>query len=219
MSGYYLIIIVSIVLGLAVSGLVNGRMKANKRVAVSTGLTGRQAALQMLADNGVTNVSVVQGREGQDHFDPRTNTIALSPSNYNSTSLTASATAYHEAGHALQYATKYNPLFIRSAMAGPVTLCSNLWIFILMIGIATQATGLTLLACAIYAFVVLFQLITLPVEFNASARALNYCKSIGFRSSELTRSSQLLRACALTYVVAALTAILQLVWIFLQSER
>lgn len=219
MYSYYLIVILSLVLGMAVSSMVNGRMKKYRRIGVSTGLTGREAALKMLYDNGVNNVSVVQGREGMDHFDPRTNTIALSPSNFNSRSLTATATAYHEAGHALQYATNYRPLFIRSSMAGTVNFCSNAWIFVFLIGVSAQLSGLTMLACLIYAFVVFFQVVTLPVEFNASSRALSYAKSLGMSSNELSCSKKLLTACALTYVVAALTAIIQLIWIYMQADR
>ena len=219
MHGYYSVVIISLLLGLLASALVNSRMRKYSRIASSLGMTGEQIAYKMLSDNGVSDVRVLRGREGQDHFDPRSNTISLSPSNFNSTSLTAVATACHEAGHALQYAKNYKPLFIRASLVPAVNFCSNAWIFIFLIGVFANIAGATMLACAIYAVVVLFQVITLPVEFNASSRGLDYMRSLGLSSGELSASSKLLRACALTYVVAAVASAIQLLWIFSSSER
>ena len=219
MYSYYFIVFLSMALGLGAYAVVRGRMRKYSRIGVSTEMTGREAALKMLSDNGVTNVSVHRGAEGQDHFDPRTNSISLSPSNYDSPSLTATATACHEAGHALQFAQNYRPLFIRASLVPAVNFCSNAWFFVFFIGVVMQAAGLTMLACIIYAVVVLFQVVTLPVEFNASSRALKYMQATGFTGNELKASSRLLRACAMTYVVAALMAAVQLLWIMASSSR
>lgn len=219
MVGYYSVVIISLILGFAASGLVKSRFRKYSNVPISTGLTGREAALKMLSDNGVTDVSVHCGREGEDHFDPRSNSISLSPSNYNKASLTATATACHEAGHALQYAQNYRPLFVRASLVPAVNICSNAWLFVFMIGVAMHAAGLTMLACLIYAVVVLFQVVTLPVEFNASSRALKYMTNIGVQGKELSASRSVLRACALTYVVAAVASAIQLIWLISSSER
>ena len=219
MYSYYFIVFLSMALGLGAYAVVRGRMRKYSRIGVSTEMTGREAALKMLSDNGVTNVSVHRGAEGQDHFDPRTNSISLSPSNYDSPSLTATATACHEAGHALQFAQNYRPLFIRASLVPAVNFCSNAWFFVFFIGVVMQLAGLTFLACIIYTVVVLFQVVTLPVEFNASSRALKYMQATGFTGNELKASSRLLRACAMTYVVAALMAAVQLLWIMASSSR
>ena len=219
MFGYYTVVAISLILGFGASALVKGRLSKYSKIGISTGLTGREAALRMLSDSGVTNVTVNCGSEGEDHFDPRTNSISLSPSNYNVASITATATACHEAGHALQYAQNYRPLFLRASLVPAVNLCSNAWIIVFMIGVFMQVAGLTLIACLIYAVVVLFQLVTLPVEFNASRRALNYMKTFGVQGSELAASKKVLSACALTYVVAALASAIQLLWLIGSSSN
>lgn len=219
MYSYYAVVFISLVLGFGASALVNSRMKRFSKIGASSQLTGEQIAYKMLSDNGVNDVRVLEGAEGQDHFDPRSNTISLSPSNFRSTSLTANATACHEAGHALQYAKNYRPLFVRASMVPVVNFCSNAWIFIFLIGVFANIAGATMLACAIYGIVVLFQLVTLPVEFNASARGLDYLRSQSLSANEMSASSKLLRACALTYVVAAVASAIQLIWIFASSDR
>lgn len=219
MISYYAVVAISLLLGVGASALVKGRMRKYAHIGVSTEMTGREAALKMLSDNGVTNVSVHRGAEGQDHFDPRSNSISLSPSNYDNPSLTATATACHEAGHALQFAQNYRPLFVRASLVPAVNFCSNAWFFVFIIGVGMQLAGLTFLACIIYAVVVLFQLVTLPVEFNASSRALKYMQATGFSGNELAASKKLLSACALTYVVAALASAIQLLWLLASSDR
>lgn len=219
MVGYYAVVAISLILGFAASGLVKSRLKKYSNIGISTGLTGREAALKMLSDNGVTDVSVHRGREGEDHFDPRSNSISLSPSNYDVASITAAATACHEAGHAFQFAQNYRPLFVRASLVPAVNLCSNAWLFVFIIGVGMHVAGLTMLACVIYAVVVLFQVVTLPVEFNASSRALKYMANIGVQGNELAASRSVLRACALTYVVAAVASAIQLLWLISSSER
>ena len=218
MISYYLVVLISLVLGLCASGVVKRRMRKYSRIGVSTGLTGKEMALKMLQDIGVTNVTINCGADGEDHFDPRSNSISLSPSNYEVASLTAVATACHEAGHALQYAKNYRPLFVRASLVPAVNFCSNAWIWVFLIGVIAQMAGLTMLACIIYAVVVLFQVVTLPVEFNASSRAMTYMRTIGLTANEQKASAKLLRACAMTYVVAAVASAIQLLWILLSSR-
>lgn len=210
---YWMLIIVTLVIGLAASGYVNSQLKKYAKVPSSSGITGAQAAERMLRDNGVVGVQVMCGAEGQDHFDPRTNSISLSPSVYNRSTVTAYATACHEVGHACQFAEGYAPLKARSAMWPVVNLASNAWIFVLLAGIFLVMNQLIDIAIIMYAIVVLFQLVTLPVEFNASHRAMNYMKSINLPEGEVAGSFSVLRACALTYVAAALASLLQLVYL------
>ena len=208
-----MLIIVTLVIGMAASGYVNSQLKKYSKVPSQSGLTGAQAAAKMLRDNGVMGVSVTRGAEGQDHFDPRTNSIALSPSVYDHSTVTAYATACHEVGHACQFAQGYAPLKVRSAIVPAVNLASNAWIFVLLIGIFLNIVGFVTLAIIMYAAVVVFQLVTLPVEFNASHRAMDYMKAIGLPEGEVAGSFSVLRACALTYVAAALASLLQLVYL------
>ena len=208
-----MLIIVTLVIGLAASGYVKSQLKKHSNVASQSGLTGAQAAQKMLRDNGVMGVTVHRGAEGQDHFDPRSNSISLSPSVYDHSTVTAYATACHEVGHACQYAQGYAPLKIRSAIVPAVNLASNAWVFVLIGGIILNMAGLIDVAIILYAAVVLFQLVTLPVEFNASHRAMDYMKSIGLPEGEVAGSLSVLRACALTYVAAALASLLQLVYL------
>lgn len=211
--GYWTLIIVTLIIGLAASGYVNSQLKKYQKVPSSSGITGREAAERMLAANGVTGVKITRGNEGQDHFDPRTNSISLSPSVYDHSSVTAYATACHEVGHACQFAQGYSPLRIRSAIWPVANFASNAWIFILLIGVMLNVMGLVDLAIIMYACVFLFQVVTLPVEFNASHRAMDYMKAIGMPQAETAGSFSVLRACALTYVAAALASLLQLVYL------
>lgn len=212
-----------IILTLAIGGIatwrVNSALKKYSKVPSSRGVTGAEMAYMMLSAHGVSGVRVYSGAEGQDHFDPRNNTISLSPSVYNGRSITAVATACHEVGHACQFAQGYAPMKIRGALVPAVNLASNAWIFLLMIGIFLYINEFITLAIIMYAAVVLFQLITLPVEFNASKRAMNYLSYSGGAQAELSGSSKVLRACAFTYVAAALTSILQLLWLLGQRQE
>lgn len=210
---YWFLIIITLALGMGASGYVSSQLKKYSKVRSSTGLTGAQAAERMLRANGVTGVVVQPGNEGQDHFDPRTNSISLSPSVYGQSTVTAYATACHEVGHACQFAQGYMPLQLRTAIWPVANLASNAWMFILFAGIMFNMLQLVDIAIVCYAAVVLFQLITLPVEFNASHRAMDYMKGIGLPEAEVAGSFSVLRACALTYVAAALASLLQLVYL------
>lgn len=210
---YWVLVIVTLIMGLGASVYVNSQLKKYQKVPSASGITGREAAERMLAANGVTGVQIMRGAEGHDHFDPRSNSISLSPSVYDNSTVTAYATACHEVGHACQFAQGYTPLRIRTAIWPVANFASNAWIFVLLIGIFLVMNSLIDVAIIMYACVVLFQLVTLPVEFNASSRALNYMKSIGLPEGEVAGSTSVLRACALTYVAAALASLLQLLYL------
>lgn len=210
---YLALIVVTLAIGLGAQAYVKGKLTKYSTVQNSRGITGAQAGQQMLAYYGITGVVIKPGGAGQDFFDPRTNSITLSPEAYGTTSITALATACHEVGHACQYAFDYTPMKIRHAIVPVANAASNAWIFLLMIGIFMNLVGLVWAAIIMYAVVVLFQLATLPVEFNASRRAMAYMQSIGLPQGEQKGSFDVLRACALTYLAAALTSILQLLWL------
>lgn len=212
------LVILTLLIGFGAQFYVNHKLKKYSHVSISNSLTGAEAARQMLSYYGIHNVSVQRGGAGQDFFDPRTNSITLSPEAYNGRTVTATATACHEVGHACQYAQDYSPMKIRTAIVPAVNLASNAWFFLFFIGLILNIAGLVWLAIIMYAVVVVFQLATLPVEFNASRRAMAYMGSIGLPAQERKGAFDVLRACALTYLAAALTSILQLLWL-LSSNR
>lgn len=213
MSLYWLLIIVTLGIGMAASGYVKSQLRKYATVPSSFGLTGAQMAERMLAAHGVSGVRIYRGKEGADHFDPRTNSISLSPSVYDYASVTAVATACHEVGHACQFAQKYLPLQIRSAFVPAANAASNVWMIVLFAGLLIGTMGLVNFAIVLYGFVVLFQVVTLPVEFNASHRAMDYLKASGLPEAEVAGSFSVLRACALTYVAAALASVLNLLYL------
>ena len=208
-NGYLLLIVVTLAIGGLATWYVNSQLKKYTHVPISTGLTGAEAARRMLMYYGIGDVEVHRGGPGQDFFDPRTNSVTLSPDAY---------AGRHEVGHACQYAQGYAPMKIRGALVPVVNLASNAWIFLLMMGIFLNIAGLTTAAIVMYAAVVIFQLVTLPVEFNASQRAMAYMNTTGLPQAEQAGSFNVLRACALTYVAAALTSILQLLWLLGQRR-
>ena len=211
-SSYLMLIVVTLVIGMGAQWYVNHKLKTYSHVANSTGLTGAEAARQMLSYYGISNVQVFRGGPGQDYFDPRSNSVTLSPEAFDGRTITATATA-------CQYAQDYTPMKIRGAIVPAVNLASNAWIFLLMAGIVLNIAGLTTAAIIMYAVVVLFQLVTLPVEFNASQRAMAYMGQIGLPAQERKGAFDVLRACAFTYLAAALTSILQLLWLLGQRQE
>lgn len=216
---YLALILITLAIGMGASWYVKHMLNKYQSVPISNGLCGAQAAQQMLSYYGIHNVSVRRGGKDQDFFDPKTNTITLSDEAFSNRSITATATACHEAGHACQYAQNYMPMKVRGAIVPVANFASNIWIFILIIGIFLVIVQLIWVAIILYAAVVVFQLVTLPVEFNASRRAMTYMETIGIAENERKASFGILRACALTYVAAALTSILQLLWLLGRQQR
>ena len=140
---YLSLIVVTMVIGMGASWYVNRQINKYLHVPASTRVTGAQMAEMMLAANGVHGVQVYRGGPQQDHFDPRNNSITLDPDAFGGTSITAIATACHEAGHAIQFAQGYAPMKIRGALVPAVNFASNAWVFLLMFGIFMQLSGLT----------------------------------------------------------------------------
>lgn len=208
---YLSLIIVTMILGFGTQWYINHSYKKFAQVDSGTHMTGAQIARKMLDDNGLHHVQVncVAGTL-TDHYDPRTQTVSLSEDIYSSTSVSAAAVACHECGHAVQHATGYLPMSVRSALVPVANFGSSAWLVLLVIGIALNSLNLILLACIVYGFAVLFQVVTLPVEFNASRRGLAYANNtLGLAGSG---AKTVLTAAALTYVAAALTSIMQLLY-------
>lgn len=178
----------------------------------STQLTGVQVARQILDENGLNDVTIeeVQG-ELTDHYDPRSKTVRLSRNNYHGTSMAAAAVAAHEVGHAMQHAEEYGFLNFRTSLVPLASFGSSASLYLILAGIFLDLTNLLLVGIIFMAFAVLFQLVTLPVEFNASSRAMDQLVATGIITNNEERDTKkVLDAAALTYVAAALVAVLEL---------
>ena len=209
----YILIIIAAIISLIAQWRVNSAFSKYSRVASMSGMTGAQAARMILQSNGINDVSV-QRISGKltDHYNPSTKVLNLSESVYGSTSVAAIGVAAHECGHAIQHARGYFPLSLRTALVPVANIGSQLsWVFIIVGAILSFNQTLITIGIIMFSAAVLFQLVTLPVEFNASARALEQLVSNGILyRDEVSQTRKVLSAAALTYVAAAATAILQL---------
>ena len=209
----YILIIIAAIISLIAQWRVNSAFSKYSRVASMSGMTGAQAARMILQSNGINDVSV-QRISGKltDHYNPSTKVLNLSESVYGSTSVAAIGVAAHECGHAIQHARGYFPLSLRTALVPVANIGSQLsWVFIIVGAILSFNQTLITIGIIMFSAAVLFQLVTLPVEFNASARALEQLESNGILyRDEVSQKRKVLSAAALTYVAAAATAILQL---------
>ena len=181
-------------------------------VASQRGMTGAQVARMILDQHGLTDVRVVPTQGVlSDHYNPATKTVALSESNYYESSLAGIAVAAHEVGHAIQHKEAYSFLTLRSKLVPVANISSNIsWVFVL-IGIFASSSGALLLGIILLAAGVLFQIVTLPVEFDASKRAMNEVVSLGIiGNNEEASARKVLNAAAMTYVAAAAVAVLEL---------
>jgi Zn-dependent membrane protease YugP len=219
------LLVPAIVLGIYAQAKVSSSFKKYSKIASSRGLTGADAARMVLDGAGLYNVGIqVSGGRLSDHYDPRTRTLSLSPEVGQSNSLAALGVAAHEAGHALQHAEGYAAFKVRSALVPVANLGSTLgfWLFIIGMFMSSYQGSSILMNAGILLFsaAVLFTLVTLPVEFNASRRALTLLanKSI-LVGQELKGAKAVLSAAALTYVASALMAVLQLLRLILISRR
>ena len=218
--GYWSIVLLSMVLGFITQSFIKSQYNKWSRVRVSTGETGADVARRMLRDEGATDVAI-QPISGHltDNYDPRTNQLNLSSENLNGGSVASVAVACHEAGHAVQHARGYLPVKIRTALVPLVNFTSSIWMLVFMAGVLLGQSGLLTAAVALFAFSVLFQLVTLPVEFDASRRAVKYIKTAGLGADAERGARSVLFAAALTYVAAALTSIVQLAYYLGLSRR
>lgn len=212
---YLAFLIPPLILGFVIQGWLRKTVAQQLQVQVFTGLTGAQVARQILDTNGLGEVPVERANGGplSDHYDPRKRSVHLSPPVYDGAAVASTAIAAHEVGHALQHAKAYGFFRVRSAMWPAVSIASSAWLFLLMIGLFMNVLGLMQLAIVLFAVVVLFQLVTLPVEFDASKRALVQIRELGLVSEgERHGAKKVLTAAAMTYVAAALAALSQLAY-------
>ena len=221
MSGiglYIAFLVPPLVLGFAVQWWLKRTFAQQSEVADEAGLTGAQIARMILDRNGLTEVPVKPAPGGplSDHYDPRERAVYLSQPVYENASVAALAVGAHEVGHAIQHQKAYAPFQIRSALFPAVSIASQAWMFLLIGGVILQALGLIQVAIALFAIVVLFQLVTLPVEFDASRRAGIQLREVGVvTAGESGGVRKVLTAAALTYVAGALAAIAQLAYFVL----
>ena len=212
---YLLFLIPPMIIGFVVQHRLKKTVAEQMQVQVANGMSGEQVARQILAHNGLAAVPVQPAPGGplSDHYDPRKRTVNLSQGVFEGTSVASVAIAAHEVGHAIQHEKAYGPFKLRSAMWPAVAFASNAWLFILLIGAFAGAVGLVQFAIILFAVVVVFQLVTLPVEFDASKRAKQQLADLGLVSAgEAGGASKVLSAAAMTYVAAALAALTQLAY-------
>ncbi len=236
---YLMWMLPALIISLIAQAMVNSAYSKNSKIQNMRGMTGADAARQVLVANNVTGVNIVPvSGKLTDHFDPRNNTIYLSEGVYNATTIAAVGIAAHEAGHAVQHAEGYLPNKIRGALVPVTNFGSRIGWILILIGLAMsgyyyyygtvntesltyQIGGIVLLlGILLYSTSLLFTLVTLPVEFNASKRALNVIKDAQLLDREQYQGAkQTLTAAALTYVAAALTALLQLLRVISIAKR
>jgi Zn-dependent membrane protease YugP len=214
-------------IGMLVQFRLKSKFAAYSKVFTSSGLSGKQVAEKMLKDNGIYDVQVISV-DGflSDHYNPVNKTVNLSPDVYAGNTVAAAAVAAHECGHAVQHATAYSMLTLRSKLVPAVKISSTLsqWIIIAglgMLGFGGGTPTVLLIGIILFAVTTLFSLITLPVEFDASARALRWLDHAGITTAnEHTKAKDALKWAALTYVVAALASIAMLVqYILIYQSR
>ena len=211
----YVLILIGLLLSMAASAKVNSTYARYARVGARCGMTGAEAAKRLLNSQGIYDVTVrrVPGKL-TDHYDPRNKTVNLSESVYGSTSIAAIGVAAHECGHAMQDAGGYVPLRVRGALVPVANFGAQISWPLILIGIlfsSGSSSMLITLGILMFSLSVLFQLVALPVEFNASSRAVNLLDRTGILAGqEVGQTRQVLSAAALTYVAAAAASILQL---------
>lgn len=218
----YILVIIGAVLSIWASSRVNSTYNRYSKVRSATGMTGAQAARRILDYNGLTNVQIEHVRGNlTDHYDPSRKILRLSDATYGSTSVAAIGVAAHECGHAVQDKEGYGPLIIRSKLVPAANLGSKLGIPLIILGIILSYNQVLIqIGIWVFCLAVLFQIVTLPVEFNASNRALAMIESYGITGTQETAyCKKVLSAAALTYVAAAATAVLQLLRLLILTRR
>ncbi|WP_044958787.1 zinc metallopeptidase [Butyrivibrio sp. WCD2001] len=208
----YILVLIGALLCIIASAMVKSTYNKYAKIRSMSGMTGAQVATEILRRNGINDVAVVHVPGNlSDHFDPRNNTVNLSDSTYNSTSVAAIGVAAHECGHVMQHHTGYVPIKIRSTLVPAANIGSHIGIPIIILGLIIGMTPLAKIGIWVFSLAVAFQLVTLPVEFDASHRALVMLGDYGILADdEVDQSRKVLNAAALTYVAAAASSILQL---------
>lgn len=220
----YLLVLIGVVICMAASGRVNSVFSRYSRVRSHSGMTGKEAAERILRRNGIYDVQVIHIPGNlTDHYNPGKKTLGLSDTVYNSSSVAAIGVAAHECGHAVQHAVGYAPLSIRGALVPVANFGSALSWPLILIGLLmnSQMSGLLInLGILLFSAAVLFQIVTLPVEFNASSRAVRVLESSGMLyPEEVGDVKKVLRAAALTYVAGAASMILQFLRLIIIGGR
>lgn len=217
----YIILLPTLLFALWAQFNVNGTFNKYSKINTRSNMTGYDAARKILDANGLHHVKIehISGHLS-DHFDPKSNVIRLSDSVYSSTSVAAVGVAAHEAGHAVQYATGYSPMKLRAAIIPITNFGSTLALPIFMIGLIFSMFELAMVGIALFSLTAVFQAVTLPVEFNASNRALAALRGDGRLSGdEIKASRKVLRAAALTYVAALASSLAQILRLLLIVGR
>ena len=212
---------VPLLFGLWAQWRVKNTFQRNSQVQPHNGMTGAQAAAAVLRSSGLPNLDI-RPIEGQlsDHYDPRNRTLNLSADVGNASSLAALGVAAHEAGHAIQDARNYKPMRIRQTLVPVATIGQSLWFLPVVLGLLMGITGLVNVGLILFAAIVLFQLVTLPVEFDASKRALASLDRQGLLAAdEMPGAKAVLNAAALTYVAGFVASLGQLIYFFALSRR
>lgn len=207
-----IILIPGLLLAMYAQAKVSSTYNRYKKITSHSGYTGAQFARKMLNDNGLYDVTITQisGRMS-DHYDPRANQVRLSAEVYNGTSIASLGIAAHEVGHAVQHATNYFPLTIRNLVVPVTNFSSSIYMILIILGIIMNSFSMIQFGIMLFAVIVIFQVITLPVEFNASRRAIATLGGDGvLDAEELSGAKRVLGAAAMTYVAAMVTAVLQL---------
>ena len=223
---YWILFIFIAILSHSVQANLDRKFKKYSQIPTRDGSSGRDVAQRMLADHGLTDVRItcVEGQLS-DHYNPETNTVNLSKDVYYGRTLMAAAVAAHECGHAVQHAKKYAPVQMRSALVPVVQFSSQIVTIVLLMGILVVQTfpGLMIAGIVLFALTTLFSFVTLPVEVDASSRALAWLKHTSHNDSQtMTAAQDALKAAAYTYVVAAVSSLGTLVYyimIFLSRRR
>jgi len=216
---YFVFLAPALALSLWASFRTKSAFTKYSKVRVSTGMTGAQAAQRLLDTAGIHDVKVVPHRGMlTDHYNPITKTLALSEQVYGMPSIAAVGVACHEAGHAIQHATKYGPLWLRSTLVPTANIGSTLGYLVMTFGLIMGSMKMFLVGVVLFSMVLLFQLVTLPVEFDASARAKKLAVANGIvLEHEREGMNRVLNAAALTYVAAAISTLLTLIYFLFRA--
>lgn len=218
----YVLVIISAILSILASFWVSHTYKKYAKVRSASGMTGAQVAELILQRNGVTDVAIAHvSGDLTDHYDPSKKVVRLSDTVHSSSSVAAIGVAAHECGHVMQHHEGYIPLNIRTALVPLANFGSNIGIWIVMLGVFLGFTNtLAMIGVVLFSFGALFQIVTLPVEFNASRRALRMLMEYGILDkNEESKSTKVLRAAAMTYVAAAAASIMQLLRLIMIVQR
>ena len=216
----YFLVILGFIFAMIASSGVQSAFRKYSKVKSARGYTGADAARKILDDHGLYHIRIEHvGGNLSDHFDPKANVIRLSDSTYSDTSVAAIGVAAHEAGHAVQHAVGYAPIKIRNAIVPAVNIASTLSMPLFILGLILSIPGLRTLGIILFSAALVFQVVTLPVEFNASRRALNILnQSVMLEYDELKGAKKVLSAAAMTYVAAVISTALQLLRLVLLSN-